>query len=215
MGQYGLTIGGPIEKDRTFFFISYEGLRQFQGQTVTAVVPTASFLQQALVTGRTDPQRVVLCRRSATDVSRFFRHSPGRSRRERWELARLDSFFPTAFLLSWIPVHSRQRPMKMMFRTSRTCPTTVHEDTWLVRIDHKFSDKTTLYGRAQRDISLVHGPNGNSLDELQTINHPANYFVALQHTFSIEPDQRSESLCKSRAVPQSPGQRSPLLGHHA
>ena len=67
---------------------------------------------------------------------------------------------------------------------THVAPTTVHEDTWLVRIDHKFSDTTTLYGRAQRDISLVHGPNGNSLDELQTINHPANYFVALQHAFS-------------------------------
>src|SRR5579863_9792991 len=43
MGQYGLTFGGPIVKNNTFFFIDYEGLRQFQGQTVTAVVPTASF----------------------------------------------------------------------------------------------------------------------------------------------------------------------------
>ncbi len=34
-------------------------------------------------------------------------------------------------------------------------PTIVHEDTWLVRIDHKISENTLLYGRAQRDISLV------------------------------------------------------------
>ena len=65
-------------------------------------------------------------------------------------------------------------------------PTTIHEDTWLARIDHKFNENTLLYGRAQRDISLVDAPNGSSLppDKLQTINHPANYLVALQHTFT-------------------------------
>ncbi len=65
-------------------------------------------------------------------------------------------------------------------------PATIHEDTWLVRIDHKISEKTLLYGRAQRDISLVNAPNGASLpgDKVQTINHPANYLLALQHTFA-------------------------------
>src|SRR6202035_4353421 len=60
-----------------------------------------------------------------------------------------------------------------------------HEDTWLARIDHKINEYTFLYGRAQRDISLVNAPNGSSLpaDKLQTINHPANYMLALQHTF--------------------------------
>ena len=49
-----------------------------------------------------------------------------------------------------------------------------------------FNEKTTLYGRAQRDISLVNAPNGSSLpeDKLQTINHPANYLLALQHLFT-------------------------------
>jgi len=42
-------------------------------------------------------------------------------------------------------------------------PTTVHEDTWLVRIDHKINESTLLYGRAQRDISLVNAPNGSSI----------------------------------------------------
>ncbi len=66
-------------------------------------------------------------------------------------------------------------------------PTTVHEDTWLVRMDYKINDKTTLYGSAHRDISLVSGTNGSSAlpyDLIKTINHPAGYFIALQNTFS-------------------------------
>ena len=40
MGQYGLTIGGPIKKNKTFFFLSYEGLRQFQSITQQFTVPS-------------------------------------------------------------------------------------------------------------------------------------------------------------------------------
>jgi hypothetical protein len=39
--QYGGAIGGPIRKNKTFFFGSYEGLRLTQGQSRTSVVPTA------------------------------------------------------------------------------------------------------------------------------------------------------------------------------
>jgi len=37
---YGGTIGGPIRKDRTFFFFGFEGGRQRTGSTVTLTVPT-------------------------------------------------------------------------------------------------------------------------------------------------------------------------------
>jgi hypothetical protein len=39
--QYGGTIGGPIRHDKTFFFFYYEGLRNRQGETTSATVPTA------------------------------------------------------------------------------------------------------------------------------------------------------------------------------
>ncbi len=40
--QFGFAFGGPIRKEKTFFFVSYEGLRQIQGQSSPSVVPTAA-----------------------------------------------------------------------------------------------------------------------------------------------------------------------------
>src|SRR5262249_46650359 len=54
--QYGATLGGPIFKDKTFFFLSYEGFRQVAPTVSSTRVPTAA--ERATVT---DPisQRVV------------------------------------------------------------------------------------------------------------------------------------------------------------
>jgi hypothetical protein len=38
--QFGGSVGGPLKKDKTFFFGDYEGFRQVQGLTYTASVPT-------------------------------------------------------------------------------------------------------------------------------------------------------------------------------
>lgn len=40
--QFGGTLGGPIRKNKTFFFAYYEGLRNRQGETQAATVPSLS-----------------------------------------------------------------------------------------------------------------------------------------------------------------------------
>ena len=43
--QYAARFGGPIKKDKAFFFVDYEGLRLINASSTEVIVPSASFLQ--------------------------------------------------------------------------------------------------------------------------------------------------------------------------
>ena len=48
--DFGANIAGPIRKDKTFYFVNYEGSRQLVGITANGTVPSASVLAQTLAT---------------------------------------------------------------------------------------------------------------------------------------------------------------------
>ena len=185
LGQYGLTLGGPIQKNKTFFFISFEGLRQLQSTTEQVIVPAgiccASFPAGEPQNITVPYQKYVLDQANGLGygtqmcavMSAFaWRASAGS----------IDGCTPRFVF----PDSAFQYQGGNQDQVTFAAPTTVHEDTWLIRIDHKITENTLLYGRAMRDISLVDAPNGNGslqTDKLQTINHPANYLLALEHTF--------------------------------
>jgi hypothetical protein len=191
MGQYGATFGGPLVKNKTFFFMSYEGLRQLQSVTNVFTVPAGACCGQLAGPDPKNPpppltvpyQQYALT--TSPIMCSIMQAYPWRASVGTINGCAHHFTYPdTAF--KWLGQDkTAQNYDPNSDQVTAATPTTVHEDTWLLRIDHKLNEKTLLYGRAQRDISLVNAPNGGGLpaDKLQTINHPANYLLALQQTF--------------------------------
>jgi hypothetical protein len=57
--QFGGTIGGPVWKDHTFFFFSYQGTRIRRSNTAVVTVPTADQKRGIFTTNIYDPSNVV------------------------------------------------------------------------------------------------------------------------------------------------------------
>lgn len=73
--DFGASVGGPIWKDHTFFFVSYEGLRQRQQTPVSTTVLTDAERQQAAASTSPVIQKLVGLIPAATNGGNLFQGS--------------------------------------------------------------------------------------------------------------------------------------------
>src|ERR1700722_11405332 len=195
MGQYGMTIGGPIVKNKTFFFINFEGWRQLQFTGEQIIVPAGVCCGAFPGAGEPGPisssyQQYVLSKAPSGDepqLCTIMQAFPWRASVGTINGCAPRFVFPDA-AFQWQGSTTNPSDLNNQDVLTVGRQTTIHEEPWRGRIDQKISDKTQLYGRAQRDIALWNAPASFSGsvpgDNQAIINHPANYMSELQHTFT-------------------------------
>jgi hypothetical protein len=155
LNQFGASLGGPLARDNTFFFASYEGYRQNLGQTLLGFVPTDAFRQQAAA------------------------QSPA--------LSAVLNAYPEGSQ----PVSNNPSVSEFIGEGNQIG----NEDSGMIRVDHRFSEKTTAFVRLNIDKAQSSAPlasSGQYLKDVQVLNSsPVNAAIELLHIFS--PSLVSES----------------------
>ncbi len=134
--QFGGTLGGPIVRDHTFFFVDYQGQRQSIARTVLSTVPTA--LQRNGVFTEAIAGKVPVIYDPATT-------SDGKRMAFSGNSIPADRIDPVAAsLLQRYPLPTSSGTANNFRRTATEAD---DQDQWDARIDHRFSGADQLFGR--------------------------------------------------------------------
>ncbi len=119
LNQFGGSVGGPVRQNRTFFFVSYEGLRQNTGLSFTEAVPSD------------EARRRILAGEPVGS-------GQGQSAARTQAVAPLLNGFPQGTVATSNP---------LVALATNTTEAEQREDTMSFRLDHRFSDNHSFYGR--------------------------------------------------------------------
>jgi TonB dependent receptor-like, beta-barrel len=142
MNQFGGSVGGPIKKDRTFFFADYEGIRQTLESTQIAFVPNLAYRNEVATT------------------------SP----------------ILKPFLAQWPVGQTHVDDITDQYTSLGL--STVREDSGMFRLDHTFTDRTSIFGRVNIDDANTNAPDDGLGARDNPQIRPSNYVIQLTHTFS-------------------------------
>ena len=119
MNQFGGSLGGALRQNRTFFFASYEGLRQTTGLSFTEAVPSDEARRRIL---------------AGEPVGSGAGQSAARTQ-------------AVAALLAGFPQGSVSTANPLLALATNTTKATQHENTTSLRVDHRFSNTQSFYAR--------------------------------------------------------------------
>jgi len=149
--QYGANIGGPIVKDKTFFFVNYEGDREHNGNIFQATVPTlaldqGNFANPPAGLGATLKVQPV-------DPSTGIPYPNGIIPMSAWsQVAKRILSYPQ------FPVPNASPLITTPGAYINTVINTVRSDKFDIRVDHNISSNWRLFGRYSFSDSTTFRP---------------------------------------------------------
>jgi hypothetical protein len=163
LNQFGGSLGGPIVRDKTFFFLASEAYRQNWGYPVSGDVPSQSLIA-------TVP--------STSPVYAIMHGFPGAG--------------PKRILTPYTPATDPADWQNVDLLTCE-CTQVVNEGSAMLRLDQHFTQKTTAFMRFSYDRSVDTQPLSASATDLQQkVSSPVNGALELLHVFNTHLVNESE-----------------------
>jgi hypothetical protein len=139
--QWATSFGGPIQKDKTFFFVDYEGLRVVLPTSAPAFIPSQQFQAATLANiASTSPGQLPFYQ----NMFNLYNAAPGAANASTSSLC-------GGVGVTGSPAIPLQATTPCVSQFQSTAGNFTHEYLAAVRIDHKFSDNNSIFARVQTD----------------------------------------------------------------
>jgi hypothetical protein len=166
--QFGGTLGGPIKKDNTFFFASYEGTRIREGVTQVGLVPNA--------TERTGDFSDLLAQ--GIQIMNPYTGQPYTGN----QITSTLSPVATQILANYVPLPNN--PGNPIFNWISEGANAIDVDQPMARIDHQFSQNDAFYGRFILENVRNISPKLFPTDSFTQNSQGQNIMLGYTHTFT-------------------------------